>query len=290
MPQFQHDGFAKSYLTELLNTIGKAVPNRRIKSEEREADLWFELNPAAGEQRRELGLLGMLLTRDALIEVFRNPATAREIRACQGKLFDLEAEFIRRSKQRQQTIEESRLPYLWLIMPSASQALRSGFGMVAATRMDSAEVLPGVYEFPRLDRTGLIVVHQLPKTEETLWLRILGRAGNQRQAIAEFTRRSNDNDLYATIEELIADYRTKLENLGRQLTEEDEELIMNLSEAYLKRRQEWRQEGIQENQQSTAVAALREGFSVEVIMRLTGLSRERIEQLREGLESQGGGV
>jgi hypothetical protein len=38
MTKFTHDDFAKSYLTELLNTIGKAVPDRRIKSESRFAD------------------------------------------------------------------------------------------------------------------------------------------------------------------------------------------------------------------------------------------------------------
>jgi hypothetical protein len=39
MTQFRHDEFAKAYLTELLNTIGKAVPNKLIRSESREADL-----------------------------------------------------------------------------------------------------------------------------------------------------------------------------------------------------------------------------------------------------------
>jgi predicted nucleic acid-binding protein len=61
---------------ELLSTIGKAVPNQRIQAEEREADLWFELKPKTKGKRQDLGLLGKLLTHDALIEVFRNAATA----------------------------------------------------------------------------------------------------------------------------------------------------------------------------------------------------------------------
>jgi hypothetical protein len=33
MSKFPHDDFAKAYLMELLNTIGKATPNRPFKAE-----------------------------------------------------------------------------------------------------------------------------------------------------------------------------------------------------------------------------------------------------------------
>jgi hypothetical protein len=280
MTKFTHDDFAKSYLTELLSTIGKAVPDRRIKSESREGDLWFELNPKSKTKRHELGLLGELLTRDSLIEVFRNPASAAEIRACQGKLFDLEAEFIRKAKRRKKPVPEEKLPYLWLIMPTASEEIRTGFGAMPTS-------IPGVYEFPKFTRTGLIVVHQLAKTEDTLWLRILGREGNQRQAIEEFVQQPVSNELRATIEELLTDYRAKLETLGKQLTQEDEELIMNLSAAYIKKQQEWLEEGgrkmLDRRNQEITIAALRKGLDIALIMELTGLSLGEIEKLRESL-------
>jgi predicted transposase/invertase (TIGR01784 family) len=148
-----------------------------------------------------------------------------------------------------------------------------------------------VYEFPVLQRTGLIVVHQLPKTEETLWLRILGREGNQRQAIEEFTQQPTEGGLRASIEEVLTDYRAKLEDSGEKLTQEDEELIMNLSAAYMKRQQEWLEvgeergirQGIDHKAQEVAITALRKGLSIELIMELTGLSFEGIEKLREHL-------
>jgi hypothetical protein len=296
MAQFKHDEFSKSYLTELLSRIGKAVPNKIIKSESREADLWFEPNPKADSRRGELGLLGQLMTRSCLIEVFRNPASVVEIRACLGKLFDdlrsvedhREAEVLRQAKRRNKTVAEDALPYLWLIMPTASEEVRGSFGVVATE-------VPGVYEFPKGYRTGLIVVHQLARTEETLWLRILGREGNQRQTIEEFVQQPVTNELRASIEELLTDYRAKLEDLGQRLTEEEEELIMNLSAAYVKKQQEWlevgkqegieigEQRGVRQNQQTVAIAALREGLDVSLIMKLTGLSIEEIEQLRHSL-------
>jgi hypothetical protein len=275
MSNFCHDNFAKSYLTELLNTIGKTKPDRRISAEAREGDLWFEITSKAKKNRTALGLLGKLLTRNSLIEVFRNPATAAEIRACQGKLYAIEAEILRKAKK---TVPEAKLPYLWLIMPTASEEIRQGFGVVTTDT-------PGVYNFPDLQRAGLIVVHQLPKTEDTIWLRILGREGNQRQAIEEFVQLPTDSDLHANIEELLTDYRAELASLGQTLTPEEEELVMNLSAAYLKKQQEWlqegREEGIQRKSHDVAFAALREGISPELIARLTGLTMAEIEQLRE---------
>ncbi len=144
-----------------------------------------------------------------------------------------------------------------------------------------------MYEFPVLQRTGLIVVHQLPKTEETLWLRILGREGNQRQAIEAFTQQPTESGLRASIEEVLTDYRAKLEDSGEKLTQEDEELIMNLSAAYMKRQQEWLEEGAQRGidraTKEITIDALREGYSPEAIRKLTGLSLEAIEKLRESL-------
>jgi hypothetical protein len=64
MSAFPHDTFAKDYLTELLNTIGKAKPNQVIKSERREGDIWFERDPGLSlkTQRDRLGLMGQLFT------------------------------------------------------------------------------------------------------------------------------------------------------------------------------------------------------------------------------------
>ena len=270
MSEFPHDDFAKDYLTELLSNIGTAVPNKVIKSERREGDIWFERNPdlTIAAQRKKLGLMGQLLRRDSLIEVFRNPATAMEIRACRGKLIDIEGEMARAAKRKDDRLTEEMLPDLWFIMPTASEEIRQGFGFRKSG-------IPGVYRLHKLDRTGLIVVHQLPVTEETLWIRLLGRAGNQERAIQEMVTKPVQSALYNSIEEILVNYRAKLE-ANRSLTPEEEELIMNLSAAYLKKQEEWKLEGKLE----AAIGFLREGVSAEVIARALGLSIEAIEKLR----------
>ena len=272
MSNFPHDDFAKAYLVELLSTIGTATPNYPLKAETREADLWFQINPEFENARSQLGLLGQLLLQDSLIEVFRNPANPIEIRSCKGKLFSLEADLIRKTKQKESTLSESDFPFLLLLMPTASADIREGFGAVPTE-------IEGVYTLPKWNRTTIVVLHQLPKTEETLWLRLLGRAGNQRRAIEEFAEMPTEVPLYASIRELLADYRAMLES-RRSTTQEEEELIMNLSAAYLKKKEEWREETIYD----IALNFLREGVVAEIIAKATGLTLQEVNKLREKLD------
>jgi hypothetical protein len=271
MSKFAHDDFCKTYLKELLITIGKATASRPLKSETRAADLWFEPGQSSEEARSHLGLLSRLLPRDTLIEVFRNPATGFEIRSCKGKLYSLEAELLRKAKRQKQSLSEDKLPSLLLLMPTASQEIRDGFGAIQTGTS-------GVYLLPSEVRTTLVAVHQLPRTRDTLWLRILGRSGNQKRAIEEFADLGEAIPLYASIGEILADYQANLES-RRKLTEEEEELIMNLSAAYLRKREEWKDEGKIE----VARNLLRQGMTVEFVVQATELTIEQIEQLRDQL-------
>ena len=285
MNQFPHDDFAKTYLTELLRPIGTTIVNRPLKTDTRYADLWFKLSEKA--DRTDLGLLGQLLTRDALIEVFRNPATDLEIRNSQSKLTADEIERSNKAKRKKQIIPKEKLPWLWLIMPTASIEIREGF------RVSETEH-PGVYDFPKLQRTGLIVVHQLVKTEDTLLLRVLGRAENQKRAIDELIQILEPPQLYRTIEETLTAYRAILEARG-QITPEDEELLMNLSTVYQNLKEDWRKEGQKEGQKKgrkegediamkkVAIGLLQKRSDLDLILEVTGLTRQEIRQISDRL-------
>jgi DNA-binding transcriptional regulator YbjK len=68
---------------------------------------------------------------------------------------------------------------------------------------------------------------------------------------------------------------------SQSLTPEEEDLIMNLSATYLKRKEEW----AEEVQAKIAINLLREGSTLEFIARTTGLSIESIEKLRHDQRS-----
>ncbi|MFN7285041.1 MAG: hypothetical protein ACK5UF_17110, partial [Dolichospermum sp.] len=106
----------------------------------------------------------------------------------------------------------------------------------------------GVYFLPNILKTAIVVIHQLPENEDTLWLRVLGKGGTQKRAVEELTELPENNPFRENLLEILADWRKNLE-LRDNLSREEEEVIMNLSPAYLQQIEDWKREGKQEGKQ-----------------------------------------
>ena len=115
-----------------------------------------------------------------------------------------------------------------------------------------------------------------------MWIRLLDRAGNQERAIQELVTNPERSVLYDSVEDILANYRAKLEQ-SRSLTPEEEELIMNLSVAYLKKQEEWKEEGKPE----TILAFLRAGATPEFIAQAMEMPIATIEKLCDDSSSIG---
>jgi hypothetical protein len=109
-----------------------------------------------------------------------------------------------------------------------------------------------------------------------------GREGIQKRAIEELIHQNEPPELYANIEELLANYRTKLSTY-RTITPDEEELIMNLSAAYLKKIDEAKREGRTESHIEIAQRLLRENSPLEFISRVTDLPIATLQQLQRSL-------
>lgn len=110
---------------------------------------------------------------------------ARQIRSCISKLFDVHADWERQAKREKTSVREAELPRLWILSPTASVPLLDGFRAI----VDEDNWIRGVYFLGDYFRTAVVAIHQLPRTEETLWLRILGKGTVQKQAISELATR-----------------------------------------------------------------------------------------------------
>ncbi len=86
MTRFLHDQFAKDYLEKLLQPYGELQVPRRVSAEVREIDIFFAPTPTTTEQLETLGLLGRIAATPAILEPFRNAASAEEICDCLLKL------------------------------------------------------------------------------------------------------------------------------------------------------------------------------------------------------------
>ncbi|MCT7985630.1 hypothetical protein NG796_20360 [Laspinema sp. A4] len=237
MTRFIHDQFAKDYLEELLSPYGEVKPSRRVAGEVREIDVWFAPSPEADANLAGLGLLGRFARTPAIFEPFRNPANPDDICNCLLKLLEVRGDYQREANRNQTRIQESDLPKLWVLTPTASANLLNGFRAILEPNW-----LPGVYLMGDSLRTAIVVIHQLPRTAETLWLRLLGRGTVQKQAIDELEALPQDNPFRAIALEMLYNLRQNLQ-VNQSTDAEERELIMRLAPLYQQDREQAIREG-----------------------------------------------
>jgi len=226
----------------------------------RQVDVWFVPASSPSTNSSNLGLLGQMAATACLFEPFRNAPTVAEIHGCLLKLYSLRAELLRKARREKRSVSEDELPILWILSPSCSQRLLNGFGAKLSQDENWGE---GVYLLPEFLRTALVAINQLPVSQDTLWLRVLGKRRTQQQAIEELLELPKESPLRRNILEILANWRVNVDSSER-LSNADRELIMNLSPAYFKWREEavleGRQEGRQEGQRLMVENFLRVRF------------------------------
>lgn len=103
----------------------------------------------------------------------------------------------------------------------------------------------GIYFFPEHWKGAIVVIHQLPRTPETLWLRMLGKGRVQQQAIDELATLPENDPLRVVVLELLSNLKAILE-VKQNLEPEERDLIMQLSPLYQQRLAEATQQGIEQ--------------------------------------------
>jgi len=129
---------------------------------------------------------------------------------------------------------------------------------------------------PEFERTALVAIDQLPVNPNTLWLRVLGRGATQEQAVNELLELPPGNPFRRNLLEVLANWRINVE-VRQNIDEDDRELIMNLSPAYLR----WREEAVQEGRQE----GLQEGRQEERREMIENLLQVRFGDIDEELSS-----
>jgi hypothetical protein len=269
MTRQSHDQFAKEYLEELLTPLGTIKKSEKVKSEIQEIDVWFEPFSDQNQENLPLGLLGKMAKTQCLIEPFRNPPSEIEIRSCLLKLYAVHGDVVRKAKRENRNIAESELPILWILTPTFSSRMIAGLGANEILE----DWVQGVYFLPNILKTAIVAIHQLPVNEDTLWLRVLGKGGTQKRAVEELTELPENNPFRENLLEILADWRKNLE-LRDNLSKEQEEVIMNLSPAYLQQIEDWKQEGKQEGKLEAElyfITSLLEGRFGSLDAELSGL-------------------
>jgi hypothetical protein len=285
MTQAVHDTFTKEWMKQMLSDYGDIKVEVQVRSEVRTIDILFFPAQHALDNLADLGLLGQILVAPAAIEAFRNAVPEWEIHNCRNKRFALHNELAREAKQNDQPFPKHQHPDLWITTPTFSKALQKS--LKTETRAPWGQ---GIYFLCDSDRTAVIAIHELPKTRDTLLLRLLGKGKVQTDAIQELLALPPEHPYREITLENIAILRINLE-MRQNKNKQIKEVIMNLSPAYEK----WRQETLAEGEArgeargeaqgqkyaSIAIAKsmLQEGLPIDLIIKVTGLSSTEIVQL-----------
>jgi len=254
MTRFIHDKFAKDYLEELLSPFGTVQAPRSVSAEVREIDVWFEPAPINQENPELLGLLGRLATTPCILEPFRNPVTPQEICDCLSKELEIRRKYYRETARNPREVADLVLPRLWILTPTASVAVLSGFRAIL-----EPEWLPGVYLMAPELRSAIVVIHQLPCTPETLWLRILGKGNVQKQAIEEIETLPVSHPFRTNALTMLNRLRADLQ-VTTNKDVEDQELIMRLSPLFDQQLEQAKQEAQQQGIQQGIQEGIQEGI------------------------------
>jgi hypothetical protein len=282
MTQFPHDQFAKNLLESLLAPGGQVTTALTIDSEVREIDVYFV--PAKDSTRiTDLGLLAKCAAQPAVFEAFRNAVSTAEIRSCMAKLYDLRRETFRQAKKDGQKILDDSLPILWILTPTLAAPTLAGFGAINEVSWGD-----GVYLLPPLQKTGIIVIHQLPSIPDTLWFRLLGKGKVQQRAISEVAELSLNSPYRADALKLFGNLRVILEAQKSKKIEE-QELIMQLSPLYLAEIQAAEDRGRQIGERREEVLIMRQlsrrvgDISLQMQEKIKSLPLEKLDDLGEAL-------
>ena len=273
MTRFIHDKFAKDYLETLLEKFGTVKAPRRVSAEEQQIDVWFEPARDNLTALNQLGCLGRMATASSIFEPYRNAVTPDEIGDCLLKWLLVKGECKRQAKRKRLSFSLESVPRLWILTPTASATLLS-----EVNAFPSPNELSGFYRLAPSWKTTIIAIHQLPRTEETLWLRVLGRDKVQKQAIDELEILSSENPFRQPALELLYTLRENLQS-RENLEPEERELIMRLAPLYQQEKERWQREAEQTAQRRIAQKLLRKGMAWEEIVKLTELSLEEVMEL-----------
>jgi hypothetical protein len=282
MTQSPFDQLAKQYLEDFLTPIGAVERQYEIPGEAKYVDVWFTPNLPITAAIDDLGLLREIAKSPALIEPYSNPPTRDDLDTCQLKRLWIKED--ERRKRGDGPYPEAAQPMLWVLASHLSKPLLKDY-LARKTRR-----VPGLYTLGAGQRTMLVAIDELPKTPDTLWLRILGRGETQAGAIAELYRLPIDHPRRTGILRLFAAWKVRID-LDEVREFLQQEIVMPYPQVFL----DWEEATKEKSKrEQTILLVLRQlnrrcgELTPKVRPRIEALSLPELEQLGEDLLDFGG--
>jgi Domain of unknown function (DUF4351) len=270
MSQFPHDRFNKNLFELRLSPFGDVSIQRPLDPETTFLDIYFVPHqPIAPEP--QLSLLSQCISEQAVaFEPYRNPVELHKIQGCIIKALQIQQEVCPEPDP-----QTELHPRMWIITPTLAAHKLETFGAIA----DESKWGTGVYLLSKGLQTGIIVVHQLPATTETLLFRLMGKGRVQQTAMAEISDLPIEHPYRKSLLNLLVSYRMEL--AAKQDAEpEEQELVVQLSPLYLEQLEAVRLDGERQGEQIGKLSG-RQDLVLQLLARQVGkISGEAERQVR----------
>jgi hypothetical protein len=218
------DQLAKGILDRALSFAGEVRTQEEIAGEVQAADVWFRPMPDKTGARARLGLLGRMAETSCLIEPFRDTPGPAAVLDCVNKQLTLRRKLAREARKDQR---EAEAPRLWVLSSGRPRSALSG---LRCEPLDGWP--PGVWHGPPLLATYVVVLRDLPRTRETLLLRLLGDSSILRNAAAEVRALPPDDLEPRELLPLLLAYRVQIDQDPNTSSEDDMGYADVLQEIY----------------------------------------------------------
>ncbi|WP_437485743.1 hypothetical protein WME75_01720 [Sorangium sp. So ce1014] len=222
-------------------------------------DVWYVPDPDRATSRAELGLLGELAAEPCLFELFHDTPGPAELRGCVRKQLHWHHELERRAGA------EVPFPRLCLLSSGRPATVLDAF------RFEPVPGRPGLYRAAPGWQIDLVVISELPRTRDTLVLRLLGARTVLRDAIRELTALPEDAwERSIALPWLVRlSFETQADPSARAAEDAEEEEIVTEAQQWFEQlkqslrdeaRKEALQEGIKEGLKEGQIRAVAEMF------------------------------
>jgi hypothetical protein len=229
-----------------------------------------------------MGLLGDLSAEPALFEPFRNTPSLARVRRCLAKQLAWHHELERRARASARAHSGERaappsvvFPWLVVIGPGRPETVIDVFGC--------KRIRPGVYEAIAGIHMRIVVLTELPRTRETLLLRMLGAGRLFKEALADLMALPTDAWEPSIVAPLVIHFR--LTSHGKPGTTEDDVSSAEIRAWFEQVKEEARREGRAEKGVHDILTVLRaRGIAVPDAARERIFTQKDPEHLERWLE------
>ncbi|EYF03009.1 DUF4351 domain-containing protein [Chondromyces apiculatus] len=244
------DQFAKNILRDALNRASTAETEVEVLAATQKIDVYSVSDPAREAERREMGLLGELSAEPSLFEPYHATPSLRHVRHCLRKQLTWHHELERRARAARVSAGSQvdpeppsqppvPFPALVVISPGRPETVLEAYGCQRA-RPGLWQAVPGL-------AMCIVILAELPRTRDTLLLRLLGEGQLLHGALADLAALPEDAWENGVATPLLVHFRLSL--VEAAANEEDEmsaEIRAWFQDYQQKLRDESRSEGQQE--------------------------------------------